>query len=498
MLVSWNTTNACNLKCPHCYRDAGRVTADELSTEEGYLLIEEFKKAGFKIVVFSGGEPLLRPDLLDLIAKAKSLGLRPVVGTNGTLLSREKVQELKEAGAAAVGISVDSINPELHDYFRGVEGAWQNTYEGITNCREAGLPFQIHTTVFPWNYKEIENITHFALKEGARGHHVFFFVPTGRGKKDTAQVISGEQTEDLLRRLLDLQQKMPLEIKPTCAPQFMRLAKQLKIPTRFSRGCLAGISYCIVDPTGYVYPCPYMDLKIGNVRQTSFSEIWKTNPVFLELRTQKYSGFCGICEYNSICGGCRARAFINSNGNYMAADPACLYSLQEEEKMYPLALELLLRLQEGFPVVARPYAALAEELHVSEEEILKTLRWLKASGFIRRLGGIFNSRRLGYAGTLCAAKVPEQKMEEAVKIINSYPGVTHNYKREHDYNLWFTITASSSSELEQLVAEIKRRTGLEELQSFPAKDVFKVAVKFSREELSDGFLKGRNCVESLG
>ncbi|WP_232294427.1 radical SAM protein [Syntrophaceticus schinkii] len=210
MLVSWNTTNACNLKCPHCYRDAGREAPEELSTTEGYRLLEEVKKAGFKIIVFSGGEPILRPDLCDLIARAKSLGLRPVLGTNGTLLTKEKVQQFKEAGAAAVGISVDSIEPEKHDRFRGVMGAWEATHQGIINCHEGGLPFQIHTTVFPWNYSDIEKITDFAIQAGGRGHHVFFYVPTGRGKEIIEETITSEQMESLLERLISLTKAVAL------------------------------------------------------------------------------------------------------------------------------------------------------------------------------------------------------------------------------------------------------------------------------------------------
>lgn len=497
MLVSWNTTNACNLKCPHCYRDAGREAPQELSTTEGYRLLEEVKKAGFKIVVFSGGEPALRSDLCDLIARAKSLGLRPVLGTNGTLLTQEKVQQLKEAGAAAVGISVDSIDPKMHDHFRGVTGAWEATRQGIINCWEGGLPFQIHTTVFPWNYSDIEKITDFALQTGARGHHVFFFVPTGRGKKNIEETITEEQMESLLVRLISLQERLPLEIKPTCAPQFMRIARQLKVPNRFSRGCLAGISYCIIGPQGDVYPCPYMDLKIGSVREKPFSEIWSKHPVLLKLRTQKYGGYCSVCKFRAVCGGCRARAFASSQGNFMDGDPNCLYGCEEEKKMYPVAVELLLRLQEGLPVVSKPYAIIAEELGISEQEIFKTLRWLKSNGLIRRLGGIFDSRRLGYASTLCAARVSQEQLQRVVEIINAYKGVTHNYLREHHYNLWFTVTASSQRELEKVVAEIQQRTALKEFYSLPSQDLFKIAVKFSREELTSVFQKRRSCTESL-
>ncbi|AFV11735.1 radical SAM domain-containing protein [Thermacetogenium phaeum DSM 12270] len=493
MLVSWNTTNACNLRCPHCYRDAGQKAPQELTTAEGCELIEEVWRSGFRIMVFSGGEPLLRPDLFDLIDRARSRGLRPVLGTNGTLITREVARDLKKAGAAAVGISIDSIDREKHDRFRGVDGAWEATMEGIENCRAEGLPFQIHSTVFPWNYGEITDVTSLALQVGAHGHHVFFFVPTGRGRGNEESV-AAEQVEDLLERLLSLQERLPLEIKPTCAPQFLRIARQKGIKTRFKRGCLAGISYCIIAPEGDVYPCPYLDLSVGNVRETPFSRIWENNPVLLRLRTRKYEGYCGICRYRGICGGCRARAYAGPEADYMAEDRGCLYLLQEESKVSPLGTKLLLRLQEGFPLEKEPYAVLARELGVTEKEVLFALRWLKARGAIRRLGAIFDSRGLGYRSTLCAASVPEDQLEKAVAIINSYPGVTHNYLREHRYNLWFTVTASSERALEDVVEEICKRTGIQEIYSFPSRKVYKIGVKFPEEELARVFSSRTGCV----
>jgi len=493
VLVSWNTTNACNLKCPHCYRDAGKEAPQELTTAEGYRLLEEVRRSGFQIIVFSGGEPLLRPDLFDLIARACSLGLRPVLGTNGTLITREVARDLKKAGAAAVGISVDSIDQEKHDRFRGIDGAWEATLQGMENCRAAGLPFQIHSTVFPWNYDEIEQITVFALQMGARGHHVFFFVPTGRGKT-RQETVAPEQVERLLERLLSLQVEMPLEIKPTCAPQFMRIARQRKMKTRFTRGCLAGISYCIIGPQGDVYPCPYMDLKAGNLRENSFSDLWQQSPVFQQLRTQKYEGYCGVCRYHKICGGCRARSYASS-GNYMAGDPSCLYLIEEESRILPIAVKLLYRLQDGLPLVKEPYAALASELGVTEKDLLLALRWLKSWGAIRRFGAIFNSRQFGYQSTLCAARVPQEQLATVTEIINSYPGVTHNYLREYHYNLWFTITVSPQDDLDATVAEIRQRTGIEEIYSLPAREVFKIKVKFPEEELTDVFRSRKGCAE---
>ncbi|MFZ5632739.1 MAG: putative heme d1 biosynthesis radical SAM protein NirJ2 [Bacillota bacterium] len=324
MIVSWNTTNACNLSCKHCYRDAGVRAEEELTTEEGQRLIDEIARAGFKIMIFSGGEPLMREDIHTLVEHAVKRGLRPVFGTNGTLIDRNKAERLKNSGAAAVGISLDSVDPGKHDLFRGFSGAWQKAVDGMTACRGAGLPFQIHTTVVDWNYDEIEEITDFAVKVGAVAHHVFFLVPTGRGADIEGESLRAERYENLLQRIMKKQGSVDIELKPTCAPQFMRIARQMGVNTRFSRGCLAGTAYCIISPVGNVQPCAYLDIIAGNVRETPFSEIWRDNPVFNRLRTMEYGGGCGVCHYRKICGGCRARA-LYYNGDYMAEEPWCLY-----------------------------------------------------------------------------------------------------------------------------------------------------------------------------
>ncbi|ACX52366.1 Radical SAM domain protein [Ammonifex degensii KC4] len=324
MIISWNVTNACNLKCEHCYRDAGTKKEAELVTSEGKALIEEIARAGFKIMIFSGGEPILRPDLYSLIAHARSLGLRPVLGTNGTLITREVARELKKAGLAVAGISLDSLDPQKHDRLRGVPGSWEAAVKGMEACREEGLPFQIHTTVMDFNYEEVEEITDFAVAMGARGHHVFFLVPTGRAVNLAEASLKAEQYERLLRRLLRKGMEANIEVKPTCAPQFQRIARQMGCDTRFGRGCLAGLAYCLINPVGIVQPCAYLDLPAGDVRQTPFSTIWREAPIFQRLRTRQYTGKCGECEYNDICGGCRARA-LYYYGDYMAEEPWCLY-----------------------------------------------------------------------------------------------------------------------------------------------------------------------------
>lgn len=330
MIMSWNTTNKCNMFCDHCYRESGQEAAGELTTIQAKTLIEEVARAGFKIMIFSGGEPLTREDIFELIAHAKACGLRPVLGTNGSLITEEVAHKLKTAGLMGAGISLDSLDVAKHNQLRKLDGAWEMAVEGMKNCRKAGLGFQIHTTVMDWNQHEVEALTDFAVEMGAVAHHIFFLVPTGRGEKIEAQALKRDDYEALLVRIMTKAKEVPIEIKPTCAPQFMRVADQLRLNLRFSKGCLAGTSYCIISPTGDVQPCAYMKMEIGNVKNTPFDEIWANNPVFQTLRTTDYSGMCGACGYKNKCGGCRARAAYYHEGDYMSDDPLCI--LQEKEQ----------------------------------------------------------------------------------------------------------------------------------------------------------------------
>lgn len=324
MIISWNTTNQCNMFCKHCYRDAGAKANEELSTEEGKQLISEIKKAGFKILIFSGGEPLMREDIFELVAHASQLGLRPVFGTNGTLITREVAKKLKELGVMGMGISLDSLDPQKHDTLRAYPGGFNEAILGMENCLQEGLPFQIHTTVMDWNKDEITNITDFAVEKGAVAHHIFFLVPTGRGMDIEEESLRAQEYEDIITKIMVKQKQVPIELKPTCAPQFMRIAKEMGMDLRFQRGCLAGTSYCIISPKGDVQPCAYLNMPLGNVRDISFSEIWKNNHVLKELRTLNYKGGCGTCKYKFACGGCRARAAFYNDGDYMAEEPWCL------------------------------------------------------------------------------------------------------------------------------------------------------------------------------
>ncbi|MDO4632435.1 MAG: putative heme d1 biosynthesis radical SAM protein NirJ2 [Eubacteriales bacterium] len=323
-IISWNTTNDCNLYCAHCYRESGEKAKGELNTEEGKKLIFEIARAGFKIMIFSGGEPLTRPDIYELISYARDCGLRPVLGSNGTMITPETAVKLKEAGLMAAGISLDSLDIAKHDHLRGKDGAWEAAVNGMKNCREAGLAFQIHTTVMDWNEPEIEKLMDFAVEIGARAHHIFFLVPTGRGEEIKDMALDRQSYEDVLTRIMNKAKKVPIEVKPTCAPQFIRVADKVGYQHRFSKGCLAGVTYCIISPKGDVQPCAYLKMEIDNVRNRAFDVIWEENEVFQRLRTMEYGGQCKGCGYSGKCGGCRARAAYYHKGDYMSADPLCI------------------------------------------------------------------------------------------------------------------------------------------------------------------------------
>lgn len=330
-IMSWNTTNDCNLYCAHCYRESGEKAKGELDTNEAKKLIDEIAKAGFHIMIFSGGEPLMREDIFELIAYAKEKGLRPVLGSNGTLITKEVAEKLKEAGLMAAGISLDSLNKASHNKLRGAEDAWEKAVEGMENCKCVGLPFQIHTTVMDWNENEVTDLMDFAVEIGARAHHIFFLIPTGRGEDIKEMALDRASYENVLKRIMTKAKEVPIEVKPTCAPQFIRVAQEVGKAQRFSKGCLAGLTYCIISPKGDVQPCAYMKMEIGNVRDKAFDEIWETSEVFKTLRTMDYDGQCGLCGYGKTCGGCRARAAYYHEGDYMSADPLCILNKEGKE-----------------------------------------------------------------------------------------------------------------------------------------------------------------------
>ena len=341
-LVALNLTKRCNLKCDHCYLDATTKAAggdDELTTDECFRLIDQIAEVNKGcLLVITGGEPLVRPDILDIARYAVKLGFMVVFGTNGMLIDDRMAQALVEIGVMGVGISIDSLDPQKHNAFRGVPGAWEAAVAGIEASKRNGLQFQVHFSAQPMNYQELPAVIEWSHGLGARVLNVFFMVCTGRGEELTD--ITPAQYEEVLGYLVKTQDDYQgMLIRARCAPHFKRLAYEkdpnspiTKATGYMGGGCLAGTNYARVTPNGELTPCPYMPLSAGNVRENSFADLWEKSDIFNSFRYPQLKGKCGDCEYSEICGGCRARPYVD-HGDWLDEDQWCLYTPKGGEKI---------------------------------------------------------------------------------------------------------------------------------------------------------------------
>jgi heme b synthase len=337
-MVAWELTRGCNLACVHCRASAERGPyPGEFSTQECLRVMDEIASVSRPVIILTGGEPLLRPDIFDLAHYGTDKGFRMVMATNGTLMTEETVEKMKVSGIQRISVSLDGPGSETHDAFRKVKGAFETSLKGIELAKKGGLEFQINTTITQMNLHLIADILKLAVDLGAVAHHIFLLVPTGRGKELQDQEISALDYEKTLNWFYEQRERVPLQLKATCAPHYYRILRQRAkkenkkiVPKEYgldamTRGCLGGISFCFLSHVGQVQPCGYLELNCGNVRKQSFKEIWENSPVFLNLRNMDgYKGKCGICEYRKVCGGCRARAY-ESSGDYMNEEPYCIY-----------------------------------------------------------------------------------------------------------------------------------------------------------------------------
>jgi heme b synthase len=337
-MIAWEVTRSCNLACVHCRASAERGPyPGELSTEECLRVMDEIASISKPVIILTGGEPLLQSDIFDLARYGSGKGFRMVMATNGTLITGKTAKEMKASGIQRISISLDGPDAETHDAFRKVKGSFDGSLQGIEMAKKEGLEFQINTTITQANLHLIADILRLAVDLGSVAHHIFLLVPTGRGKELKDQEITALDYEKTLHWFYEQRDRVPLQLKATCAPHYYRILRQQakregkKItPKKFgldatTRGCLGGISFCFVSHVGQVQPCGYLELNCGNVREKPFQEIWATSEVFQNLRnTNGYGGKCGRCEFRKVCGGCRARAYEIS-GEYMAEEPYCIY-----------------------------------------------------------------------------------------------------------------------------------------------------------------------------
>jgi AdoMet-dependent heme synthase len=320
LIIAWETTAACNLSCNYCRASATALPSpEELTTGEALSFIEEV--APLKpMLILSGGEPLLRPDIFLLARHAADRGLRVSLATNGTMLSPPIADKIYQAGISRVSISLDGVSGEKHDAARG-EGCFERALSGIESLR-GRVDFQINFTITRKNQDDVLGAFDLAERLGAKALHFFFLVPTGRGREEDS--VPPECQEELLRQIDEERSHRSLEVQVTCAPQYARIARAAKAGSgqKRSGGCLAGTSFVFISRKGDVCPCGYLPIRAGNIREKKFIEIWEESPVFMSLRKRDLKGKCGSCSFRQICGGCRARAYADT-GDFLESDPLC-------------------------------------------------------------------------------------------------------------------------------------------------------------------------------
>lgn len=377
-LVFWEVTKGCNLRCIHCRATATELTSPtDLPTSKALDIITQLAEFANPILVLSGGEPLYRTDIFQLASFATERGLRVALATNGTLVTKEIARKIVDSGVKRVSISLDGVDAETHDTFRGIPGAFDAAIYGFRNLKEIGMPVQVNMTIARHNAKQLPAVLDLVRRLGADALHTFLLVPVGCGVDIAdAQMVPPQEYEDLLNWFYDQEQIGDIELKATCAPHYFRVVRQRKTAERrnatsgtvaagqigptemtmpgstgislkaaertaghpsghpgkhpngmnaVTKGCLAGTGVCFISHEGEVYPCGYLPALAGDLRRQPFAEVWTKSQVFETLRdNDKLTGKCRACEYRTVCMGCRARAYA-STGDYMASEPFCVY-----------------------------------------------------------------------------------------------------------------------------------------------------------------------------
>jgi radical SAM protein len=356
-LAIWEVTQACDLACKHCRAAAQPIPhPEQLTTDEGKALIDQIAEMHVPIFVFTGGDPLKRTDVYELIRYAADKGVKVAVTPSATpLLTRESIFKMKEAGLVRLGISLDGSCPEIHDAFRGLPGAWARTIQAIEWANEAGIPIQVHTTISRHNAHDLDNLCALFERLAIVMWNVFFLVPVGRGQLQ--DLLSGEEFEQVFGKIYELSHRVNFQIKTTEAMHYRRYLLQHNLEERrmghghghphsaagvyepgaptsdaqtrtsnwTTRRVNDGKGFLFVSHVGNVYPSGFLPIHAGNVREKPLAEIYRNAPIFRALRnTSRLEGKCGACEYKEICGGSRARAYALT-GDPLAQEPCCIY-----------------------------------------------------------------------------------------------------------------------------------------------------------------------------
>jgi len=355
-LIAWEVTRRCSLNCLHCRASAQDIPyQNELSLDECKQLLDGMTQfTPTPIMIVTGGDPMMRPDIFDIIEYGNSLGLRMVIALCGQHLSPDIMRRLKKSGIMKASFSLDGSTAESHDTFRRVPGSFDAVMESMAYAREADVAFQVNSTISKYNVSELPGILDLVITSGADSFHPFLLVPTGNAKDLLDMELAPEEYEKTLRWIYAKSQEIEeITVKPTCAPHYYRIVRQEQkgkpkpqsAPhghghphghgghpqghgfSSMTKGCLGGQGFAFVSHTGKVQICGFLDVECGDVRDTDFQfkPIWETSPVFQQMRDiDGYHGRCGVCEYRNVCGGCRARAY-NVTGDYLDSEPFCSY-----------------------------------------------------------------------------------------------------------------------------------------------------------------------------
>lgn len=344
--IAWEVTRACAYACVHCRADALHTPdPKELNTEESLRLIDRLADFGSPILIFTGGDPMMRKDLHELISYAAQKGLRCSLTPTATALpTTERLEKVRDAGIRRIALSLDAPRPQIHDDFRQVKGSWQRTMDILKRAQSIGVSVQVNTTVAKHNVDLLEEMVPFLRDVGAVQWSLFFLVPTGRAQIES--MISPQDHERIFNWLYDLSKNAPFDIKATAAPMYRRVAIQRKRaeqgadkPVTFqgagfqyadgldrpTRGVNDGNGFLFISHVGDIQPSGFLPITAGNVREDDVVDVYRHSRIFTDLRSpEKIKGRCGICEYRDVCGGQRGRAY-GVTGDYLETDPACVY-----------------------------------------------------------------------------------------------------------------------------------------------------------------------------
>ena len=330
----WEMTTACNLHCIHCHTSAGKPAADELSTAEAKRMLDQLARVNdLRMMAFTGGEPLVREDLFELLAYSRALGFTNTMATNATLIDREAARQLRRHGVVIAAVSLDGFDPASHDRIRGSPGAFDAAVAGMRALTGAGILLHVNITAMEYNLDQMDRLVQL-VEELGTGILLFYqLVPVGRGRKIGQAALDLGANERLIRFMATAQQNARAIMEPVAGPQYWPFLLQragiqsgvrLRLAEQVFHGCSAGRGFFYIKPNGVVWPCPFLELACGDARQPGFVDKLSQSPVFVDLqqRETRLKGRCGDCTYRRLCGGCRGRAFALT-GDYLAEDPSC-------------------------------------------------------------------------------------------------------------------------------------------------------------------------------